>query len=125
MRSIDRRAAIVGAMEREQTVQQENSLMLQSSALPVGPEKSRSKLSVRDDVDLSEWYLSQRWSDGLPVVPPTPDKIAAMVSALGGEPQFVECKIPPRLGGRHCSIHASASASALAILENPPLQPSS
>ena len=53
---------------------------------------------VNDNVDLSEWYLSQPWADGLPVVPPTPAKIAAMVGALGGEPQFVECRIPPRSG---------------------------
>ena len=25
-------------------------------------------------VDLVEWYFQQDWTDGLPVVPPTPDK---------------------------------------------------
>jgi hypothetical protein len=89
----------IGAPPREADVDVlSGRIVEQSSALPIDPEKSRSKLSVRNDVDLSEWYLSQHWSDGLPVVPPTPDNVAAMVNALGGEPQFVECKIPPRLG---------------------------
>jgi hypothetical protein len=30
-------------------------------------------------VDLVEWYYGQGYSDGLPVVPPTPEKIAAML----------------------------------------------
>jgi hypothetical protein len=48
--------------------------------------------------DLVEWYYTQGFSDGLPVVPPTPAKIAAMLEALGGEPDFVECRVPPRWG---------------------------
>jgi hypothetical protein len=70
----------------------------QGTLLSIGPETNQPPSLVGDDVDLAEWYLNQKWSDGLPVVPPTPEKIAAMVSALGGEPQFEECKIPPRLG---------------------------
>src|SRR5581483_1784166 len=48
--------------------------------------------------DLVEWYFERGWTDGLPVVPPTREKVDAMVAALGGEPEFVECKIPPRHG---------------------------
>jgi hypothetical protein len=70
----------------------------QGTLLSIGPETNQPPSLVGDDVDLAEWYLNQKWSDGLPVVPPTPEKIAAMVTALGGESQFEECKIPPRLG---------------------------
>ena len=49
-------------------------------------------------LDLAEWYLTQPWSDGLPVVAPTPEKVAAMVDALGGDGDKVECRIPPRWG---------------------------
>jgi hypothetical protein len=49
-------------------------------------------------VDLVEWYYEQGFSDGLPVVPPTPEKIVAMLRALGGEPERVECRVPPRWG---------------------------
>ena len=31
--------------------------------------------------DLVEWYFEQGWTDGLPVVPPTPETVAAMVAA--------------------------------------------
>lgn len=51
-----------------------------------------------EQVDLVEWYFAQPWSDGLPVVPPTPEKIDAVVALLGGDPGFIESKIPPRWG---------------------------
>jgi hypothetical protein len=53
---------------------------------------------VKDDMDLVEYYYERGFSDGLPVVPPTPEKIAAMVAALGGEPGKLECRVPPRWG---------------------------
>jgi len=52
-----------------------------------------------EDTDLVEWYYEQGFSDGLPVVPPTPAAIDAMVAALGGDPERVECRVPPRWGG--------------------------
>ena len=45
---------------------------------------------VPNDVDLVEWYYRQGYSDGFPVVPPTPAKIEAMIEALGGDAEFVE-----------------------------------
>ena len=53
---------------------------------------------VEPSVDLVEWYYDQGFSDGLPVVPPTPEKLDAMIGALGGEPDRVECRVPPRAG---------------------------
>ena len=51
-----------------------------------------------ETVDLVEWYFRQGWTDGLPVVPPTPESVGAMVAALGGEPERVETRVPPRWG---------------------------
>ena len=51
-----------------------------------------------DIADLIEYYFEQGWTDGLPVVPPTPESVAAMVDALGGEPDHLEARIPPRWG---------------------------
>src|SRR3984957_10665794 len=48
--------------------------------------------------DLVEVYFERGWTDGLPVVPPTREKVDAMVDALGGEPDMVECKVAPRWG---------------------------
>ena len=51
-----------------------------------------------DQVDLVEWYFEQGWTDGLPVVPPTPETVAAMVEALGGDADRLEARVPPRWG---------------------------
>src|SRR6266851_3756127 len=48
--------------------------------------------------DPIEYYTDQAWGDGLPIVPPTPAKVAATVAALGGEPEFAEAVVPPRRG---------------------------
>jgi hypothetical protein len=49
-------------------------------------------------LDLAEWYAEQGWTDGLPIVPPTPAKVEAMVTALGGDPDATLLRIPPRWG---------------------------
>jgi hypothetical protein len=62
---------------------------------------------VPEGTDLIEWYFERGWTDGLPVVPPTRARVDAVVEALGGDPHFVECKVPPR--------HGSLSREVLAI----------
>ncbi len=57
-----------------------------------------TKSFVDSDTDLIEYYFTQGMTDGLPVVPPTPQKVADMVEALDGDPDFIECRIPPRWG---------------------------
>jgi hypothetical protein len=53
---------------------------------------------VPNDIDLIEWYYEKGYSDGFPVVPPTPEKVEAMLAALGGDPDYVEARVPPRWG---------------------------
>ena len=48
--------------------------------------------------DLIEWYFEQGLTDGLPVVPPSPEKVSATVMALGGNSEYLEARIPPRSG---------------------------
>src|ERR1700726_4024340 len=57
--------------------------------------------------NLVEWYFEQGWTDGLPIVPPTRELVDAFVEALGGDPQLIECKVPPR--------HGSLTREVLAI----------
>ena len=52
------------------------------------PALSGTPLQVPRGADLVEWYFEQGWTDGLPVVPPTAEKVAAMLVALGGEPDL-------------------------------------
>src|SRR6266446_10180210 len=60
--------------------------------------KDEAVETVGAGVDLVEWYYRHGFSDGLPVVPPTLEKIQAVVEALGGDPQYLESRIPPRWG---------------------------
>ena len=53
---------------------------------------------VPEGTDLIEWYYECGYSDGLPLVPPTLEKIAATVAQLGGEPGRVVSRVPPRWG---------------------------
>jgi len=55
-------------------------------------------MRVPAGTDLVEWYFERGWTDGLPIVPPTRGAIDLMVAALGGEADFVECRVPPRYG---------------------------
>src|SRR3546814_1336858 len=47
--------------------------------------EASAELRAPAGVDLVEWYFEKGWTDGLPVVPPTPEKMSAMIGALGGE----------------------------------------
>src|SRR5712692_6563102 len=58
----------------------------------------RNTVPVPAGTDLVEWYFEQGWTDGLPVVPPTRERVDACLAALGGGPDVVECKVPPRHG---------------------------
>ena len=54
--------------------------------------------TVTEATDLIEWYYEQGWSDGLPLVPPTPEKIADVMAALGGDAGRLVSRVPPRWG---------------------------
>jgi len=64
-------------------------------------------LRVPAGTNLVEWYFEQGWTDGLPVVPPTRAQVDAVVEVLGGDPDLIECKVPPR--------HGSLTREVLAI----------
>ena len=61
-------------------------------------ERAGRTVAAGETADLIEHYFEQGWTDGLPVVPPTPESVAAMVGALGGDPDHLEARIPPRWG---------------------------
>jgi len=44
---------------------------------------------------VNAYFLERRWSDGLPIVPPTPERVAAMLQGIRGEPDEVLGRIPP------------------------------
>ena len=49
-------------------------------------------------IDTIEEFYRKGWTDGLPVIPPTPDLIERMVERCGRDPQEVLGPVPPRMG---------------------------
>jgi hypothetical protein len=72
---------------------------------------NRSLISERHEVenadDALEYPVQAGWSDGLPVVPPTEERVEAFLDVLGLEPGHVVAEIPER--------HRSISVEKIAI----------
>jgi len=58
----------------------------------VGPD------SFEGALEAIEFCFEKGWTDGLPVVPPTPERVHRMVEASGRDPQELLGLVPPRLG---------------------------
>jgi hypothetical protein len=58
---------------------------------------------------LLQGYHERGWTDGLPIVPPTPDRVDAFLSAAGVEPELVLGTVPTReviATAESCAINA-------------------
>ena len=60
-----------------------------------------------DPVDYGTFALEHGWGDGLPMVPPTPERVAAALEAAGWSGDEVFCTLPP--------LRAACTAEKLAI----------
>ena len=57
------------------------------------------RIELPDDYDdVQDLYLERGWSDGLPITPPTPERVEAMLSAISLDPQHVVAQLPPNWG---------------------------
>lgn len=57
----------------------------------------RSEKVVREDaLDAIEYYFQKGWTDGLPVVPPTKEKIYEMLASVNMDPETIIGSIPER-----------------------------
>ena len=65
---------------------------------PVPAPEAAAPPQVPEGTDLIEWYYERGFSDGLPLVPPTPAKIESVIEALGGSAGAALCRVPPRRG---------------------------
>ena len=71
--------------------------------------ESLPTLGVDDGTDLIEFCFAQGWTDGLPVVPPTPEKVAAAIEASGRASDDLVCSYPERrreLTVEHIAVNA-------------------
>ena len=55
---------------------------------------SSSRIEVADEGTAAELFLQRGWTDGLPIVAPTPERVAAYVAAVGREPGEVLGEVP-------------------------------
>ena len=54
------------------------------------------QFSIEGDFDAQqEFFYAKGWSDGLPLMPPTPEKVKAMLSAAGRDPEEILGSFPP------------------------------
>jgi hypothetical protein len=51
------------------------------------------------DTEINDLFYRRGWADGLPIVPPTPARVKAMLSGSDLDPEFVVSKIDP-IGGQ-------------------------
>lgn len=57
------------------------------------------RFELPDDYDaVQDHYLEQGWSDGLPITPPTPERVEAMLAAVSLDPRHVVAQLPPNWG---------------------------
>ena len=65
------------------------------------------RVEVADEDAAREHVERQRWGDGLPVVPPTPQRVERMLAASVQPPDHVVARVPPN--------HAAATVEKIAI----------
>lgn len=56
------------------------------------------KIEVAPSDDVAEFMFDQGFSDGLPLVPPTPERVMRMLSGTHRDPQEVIASVPPNMG---------------------------
>ena len=57
------------------------------------------RIELVDEYDvIQDLFLERGWSDGLPVTPPTPARVEAMLAASGQDPAQVVAELPPNWG---------------------------
>ena len=61
-------------------------------------ERHSTQLEIEATEDLIEACYENGWTDGLPVVPPTPERVARMLSGTDLNPEELIAAVPPKWG---------------------------
>jgi hypothetical protein len=62
--------------------------------------------------DFYRYAYENKWTDGLPVIPPTPKRVAEMLATVDGDPDEVMFIMPPRSGP--CTLRGIAANAVMA-----------
>ena len=71
-----------------------------------------NQIEAAEDADLIELCYQNGWTDGLPVVPPTPDRVEKMLAGTDRQPDELLAAIPPKWG--HATIERIAINAVMA-----------
>lgn len=66
--------------------------------LEPGGDLTSRQVTVGDEDDLFEFMSDSGFTDGLPVVPPTPERVARMLKGTFRDPMEIIAKVPPMMG---------------------------
>jgi hypothetical protein len=70
-------------------------------------------IEVEDNWEaVNDWFCNEKLSDGLPIVPPTAERVGRMLGATTRDPQEVIGPIPPKWAP--CSIEKIAINAVMA-----------
>lgn len=67
-------------------------------ALQEGSPMRARQISVGSQDDVAEFMFDQGFSDGLPLIPPTPERVLTMLEGCSRDPQEVLAVMPPNMG---------------------------
>jgi hypothetical protein len=70
----------------------------EKSPKPKEPEKSPRIVFKGNLEEVHQFYYKRGWTDGLPIIPPTEEAVAQMLTGTDLKPDHVVAKIIPRLG---------------------------
>lgn len=70
------------------------------------------RVEFGDEEDPFEALYARGWSDGLPVIPPTPERVVRMLAGTTRDPQEVIATVPPNLAP--CSVEKVAVNAVMA-----------
>ena len=71
------------------------------------------QVEVPDDpVEFMRWATAQGWGDGLPLIPPTPERVAGFIAAAGRPADSVLLEVPP--ANAWCTVEKLAVNACMA-----------
>src|SRR5688500_10121634 len=67
--------------------------------MPADGEFAVDILEITDDLEqINREYYMRGWTDGLPIIPPTEERVQRMLTGTSRPPHAIVGRIPPRLG---------------------------
>jgi hypothetical protein len=64
------------------------------------------------EADVNDLFFKNGWSLGVPIIPPTPDRVQAMLKGTSHKPSEVVGLIPPRVGAITVELVAAHAVMA-------------